>query len=163
MLVALILAISAPVLAGDDPSPDCVGGKVDRKLDIRRERQKLGMTETRWFGLALECYAIDHHSYPGPTKGVETVRFLVPALIPQYREYLPVTDTWGSDYLYWSDGIHYILISVSADRKPDVDYDAALGRPWEEAKKAICLQATHDPNADLVFMDGQHCRWFQTE
>src|SRR5882672_10714719 len=106
--IALVAAVSAyvAVFAGGEPPRECVGSKVEKQLDFRRMRQQLGMTETRWFGVALECYGDLHGAYPGPTSGMTSVAFLKSALIPTFREYFPLKDVWGNDFLYWSDTEH---------------------------------------------------------
>src|SRR5262245_52866462 len=87
----------------------------DRVVAIIKKRLEETTNETRAIAVVLEYYARDHkEAYPGPTTGVVTMEWLVRE-IPELEGF-PRTDVWGRDFLYWSDGRDYVVISGSADK-----------------------------------------------
>ena len=76
---------------------------------------------------------------------------------------LPRKDPWGEDYLYWSDGLDYLIVSTSRDKRPDLDYPAFIvardKRDW--LKSELCGGRSAQFDADLVWVDGGFCQWFR--
>lgn len=167
LLLLILIALPLAAVSNQEPKRKSTGNRDCQanpsRWDLAGERQKLVMSEQRRFGLAIECYAMDEHIYAGPSKGIEPLASLKSLLSPIYIETILTTDVWGSEYRYWSDGGHYAIISYGSDRSPDVDYDTLLLLPWDQAQSAICTGRSSDPAVDIVFADGNHCRWYEPE
>jgi hypothetical protein len=164
--VAILFSASSFLWATERPTANdsgCNAEPTDTRWDLAGERQKLIMQELRRVGVAIECYAFDERLYPGPSGGVTALDFLSAYLVPAYIGKLLTVDAWGSEYIYWSNGHHYAVVSYGSDRAPDVDYDAVFLQDWAKAKKAICLGTNTDSTGDIVWVDGNHCRWYETE
>lgn len=69
-------------------------------FSLKEARQKVSMSELLEISKSLECYSMDHGSYPPLTQGTIPVVQLKKFLEPDYIEHLPVIDPWGNDYLY---------------------------------------------------------------
>jgi hypothetical protein len=164
VLLAVALSVSSALSAESDLPGSC---PVDRetwsKKGFQTVRQRAVAQEIRGIAGAIECFGIEHGRYPSSASKVVPFETAIPELVPRYRSYLPATDAWGTALLYWSDGTHYLLVSLSAGAQRDRDYQHVLAEGWEKAKANLCLGPTDEPEADLVFTDGQFCRWLAQE
>lgn len=172
VILLVFLLMSLPLISfssAEDPkpsskyTPDCVGEVYDKLWNMAGDRQELTMREMRRLGIAIECYAIDEDMFPSPSDGLTTLDFLNDYLSPTYILEIYTEDTWGSEYLYWSDGYHYVFVSYGSDRTPDLDYESAFALSWDMIKQTICLGRNTDPEGDIVFTEGNHCRWYKLE
>ena len=160
---AVVLMVASAVTLtyrAADEYPDCT----TRSLLHRGEsavsgRQELTNMEVRKLAVAIECYGVAHEKYPGPTPGLVEITWLRDTCPESER--FPRVDVWGSPFQYWSDGYHYAIVSFSSDGEPDHDYDGVLSTSWEEAKQVICGGRTRDTAVDIVFVDGNHCQWYE--
>jgi hypothetical protein len=162
LVFIVLVGLVVPSTARDSDTV-CRGAASDLDSSLLGERQELVGNELGRVGHAIECYALDEHSYPGPSSGLRTFEYLTSFLSPTYVSTLLVTDVWGNEYLYWSDGVNYALISYGSDRAPDLDYSAALGERWEVAREEICKGESHDTASDIVFVNGNHCSWYRAK
>jgi len=109
------------------------------KIDYHRKAEA-AMHDLKQIGKGFEMYAADKKRYPTLPDG--SVAPLTDIFAPVYLHAVPVKDPWGNDY--WvvgaADGASYAVVSFGADGKRD---DA-----WARAE-------TTDPNADIVFSNGQ--------
>jgi len=119
-----------------------------------RRKQEVSMAEIRSIGTATEVFAVDNDVYPGPTAGVATVEVVRDQLEPVYIMKLPTIDAWGNPYLFWSDGGHYVIISLGSDGVEDVAYDAT-----DSPTSGLKGGAAGRYESDIVFSDGQFHQW----
>ncbi|MFL6248651.1 MAG: type II secretion system protein GspG [Thermoanaerobaculia bacterium] len=127
--IVLFAAITAFSAFGDD--------------DTILANQKVAMADIRTLATALEAYATDNNHYPDVTLDA-----LAQLLSPTYIMHVPMTDRWGTPFLYVGDGEdRYRFVSAGADGVFE-ESSRALG-PLQPEKSA-----TDDPNADIVFEDG---------
>ena len=71
-------------------------------FSLKEARQKVSMSELLEISRSLECYSLDHGSYPPLMHGTISVGQLKKFLEPDYIQQLPVIDPWGNEYLYSS-------------------------------------------------------------
>ena len=146
----------------DGPERDIVlaDGALSQRPEPKRSPGQVAMSEIRAIGTAIEAYAVDNRAYPGPTSGLTTIDAFVGALEPIYIRTLPRVDPWGHPFLVWSDGEHYAVISAGEDGVLDVDsFDSDNGGVPDSLEPA----GTADPDADIVFADGQFVKYPQGE
>jgi hypothetical protein len=72
---------------------------------------------------------------------------------------VPSRDPWCSDYLYWSNGTHYIIVSYSNDAASDFSYSGLAKQGFQQLKGSVCTGSSEALGADIVFADGMFCRW----
>jgi len=118
-----------------------------------RRRQEVTMADVRSIGTSTEAFAVDNDVYPGPTAGIATIEVVRDQLEPVYIRTLPTTDAWGNPYLFWSDGGHYVIISLGSDGVEDVAYDAT------DPTSGLKGGAARRYESDIVFSDGQFHQW----
>lgn len=116
---------------------------------IDRGKQKRTMADIRSSATAVEAYAVDNATYPGPTEDWVSADWLSDSLAPVYIRMLPVEDGWGRPILYWSNGESYLLVSPGRDGELERDWAA---EPAEE-------RTTSTFAADIVFGDGAFVQW----
>jgi hypothetical protein len=147
-----------PETRPDSPERDIVfaDGDFAQRPPPKVPATKQTMADLRSIGTAVESFAVDNERYPGPTTRVQTIDALASDLESTYIRALPRLDCWGHPYLVWSDTQSYFLISTGADGIPDRDYLEHGNTPAELAKDSA---ATSDPNADVVFANGQFTQW----
>ena len=117
--------------------------------DISKEEEakhpwKKTMADLRTIATALESRAIDTDVQEYPNVSFEELESL---LRPTYIREVPKTDSWGTPFLYLANGAHYRIISAGADKRFDWNarqFDAAASEPV----------LTDDPDADIIFQDG---------
>jgi hypothetical protein len=78
--------------------------------EVRRTREDL-----RSLSAAAEAYFSDHREYPK----AKTMEELKAQLSPQYLKTVPMTDAWGTPFMYRSSRGHYRFVSAGPDRKFD--------------------------------------------
>jgi hypothetical protein len=102
------------------------------------------MADLRSVGIAVEAYQLDRGAYPiPPGSGYQPVAFVRRHIEPTYIRSTPLMDAWGNTLLYWSDGVHYRVVSPGKDGTPD--------RPYDEVAPGT---TTTSLEADLVYGDG---------
>lgn len=108
--------------------------------EVLRLNQRETMASLRSIGKAIEMYSIDNYIYPK----VDSIEELLP-LITRYETELPTTDSWGNSF--WIDSSHaeYMIGSGGKDG----------GRVAIEEERG----ATTDPNAGIIFRNGQFTQW----
>jgi len=159
LLISSILV--GPSFAQALPGSCPVDRKTLSKHSYQAIRQRAIVGEMRGIAEAIECFGAEHHGYPAPTASLIPLSQVQTDLVPRYQLFIPTSDAWGSDYLFWSNGVHYVLISTSGDVAQDRDYGSLLGGEWSHAKASICRGVTDNPEQDLVFVDGQFCSWLR--
>ncbi len=90
---------------------------------IEKGRQKRTMADMRTISIALETYNIDLSIYPSNGLSMEQLR---DALEPFSARVIPLTDGWGSNFQYSSDGrSNYTLESYGRDGRDgdNISYD----------------------------------------
>jgi hypothetical protein len=109
--------------------------------------------------VAVEAYAVDHQAYPvlGP-EPASTGR-LATFLVPTYLPAVPTKDPWCSDYLFWSNGTDYVIVSYSSDAASDLSYSQLAKQGYQLFKAGVCTGSSDAAGADIVFADGMFCRW----
>ena len=112
------------------------------KEDAAKRPWKATMSDMRTIATALEARATDVDGYPNVTFAM-----LEELLAPTYIQDVPKVDSWGTPFLYISDGVHYRFVSAGADRH------------FEWSSRQIDLTETEpasttDLDADIVFQDG---------
>lgn len=78
--------------------------------EVRRTREDL-----RSLAAAAEAYFSDHRAYPK----AKTMEELKAQLSPGYLKTVPMTDAWGTPFMYRSSRGHYRFVSAGPDRKFD--------------------------------------------
>lgn len=120
LVLAAALAPGCVVVHVSEP------GQVDRVFtDVEMMRQ--AVAEIRILATAFEAFAVDQNLYPVPAtvRGDERRVADLPfwdvhelsEILKIYSRSLPKRDPWGTPYLFWSDGKHYMLICLGADRE----------------------------------------------
>jgi hypothetical protein len=61
----------------------------------------------------------------------------------------------GQEFLYWSDGGSYVIVSGGADGRLDRSYQP----PDEETSSIGDGGAQEDPAADVIFWNGSFVQW----
>lgn len=116
------------------------------KEEDARHPWKGTMADMRSIATALEARATDlsenEDAYP-------TVAFdeLESLLVPTYLYGITKADSWGTAFLYISDGTSYRIVSAGADKRFDWNaksLDASATEPV----------LTDDPDKDIIFQDG---------
>ncbi len=110
--------------------------------EARKHPWKQTMSDMRSLATAVEARATDENSYPNT--GFEQLESLI---LPTYIRTVPKVDSWGTPYLYISDGEHYRFVSAGADRR------------FEWSSRHIDLTITESKltdslDADIIFQDG---------
>jgi len=132
-----------------------VGREVVNNPQTPRDRRKRAMADLRAIGTAVETYAIDNDHYPGQPQGLLDLSNVESDLEPLYIRTVPMKDPWGNDYLYWSNEVGYVLVSMGADSHLDRSYRVEAGSL--SAMKFV--GEFDDPQTDIVFADGQFVQW----
>jgi hypothetical protein len=147
-----------PGTAPDVPERDIIfsDGEFLQRPHPKAPPTKQAMADLRSIGTAIESFAVDNDSYPGPTKGLQPIDVLASDLEPIYIRSLPRLDGWGHPYLVWSDSKTYLVVCGGADGVLDVDYRAPQDPVAGLAKDP---SVTAGPDADIVFANGQFVRW----
>jgi hypothetical protein len=115
-------------------------------------RRRQSMADLRSIGTAIESYAIDHNAYPGPIGAVGTIALVEEDLEPIYIRTLPHLDGWGREFLVYSDGTCYYLVSAGGEGLFDREYPS-------DCAGDLGSGATTDPAADIIFANGQFVQW----
>ena len=71
--------------------------------------------DLRSLSTSAEAYFTDHGEYPQ----AKTMEELKAQLSPQYLKTVPMTDAWGTPFMYRSSRGHYRFVSAGPDRKFD--------------------------------------------
>lgn len=104
----------------------------------------------RILAAVLETEAAEAHPFPGPTEGLVPAASLRTHIGPRHQSHLgSALDAWGNPLLYWSDGRHYLLLSLGSDGEPQFDYSGAI--PFAEVPRA---STGTDPTNDLLVVNG---------
>jgi len=105
--------------------------------------QKEAMADLRTLAISIEAFATDNNHYPDVT--LDELQGL---LSPVYVKTMPMSDRWGTPFLYVGDGHdRYRFVSAGADRRFE-ESSRILGASQPETR------ATDDPAADIIFEDG---------
>jgi general secretion pathway protein G len=130
-----------------------VGERVENGPRTLLSRQRRTLADMRSIATAVESFAIDNDVYPLQGGGLRTLDGSRPDVEPLYIRTLPLEDGWGNPYLYWSDSLTYVLVSAGAD--------GVFEPRWRELAPLEAIQPgpTKDPNADVVFANGQFVEW----
>jgi hypothetical protein len=125
-----------------------------------QDRQILSASDLQTIAIAVMSYSIDNNTYPVVTGGAAGVQALQPLLEPLYVRALPLFDAWGHGYFYWSNGKNFLVYSTGGDTE-DYSYSALLRDAEEPADSlaTICSGASRQPGADVIFANGEPCRW----
>jgi hypothetical protein len=115
-------------------------------------KERRTMADLRSIGTAVESFSVDHDLFPGPTGELSDARVIEAQLEPIYIRTMPESDAWGRPLLYWSDTSFYYIVSTGADGLLDMEYPTRM--PAE-----LGLGATTEPEADIVFANGQFVQW----
>ena len=155
-LAAASVVLLASPGAHASSAPETPAGKI---ASLDADRRVITNKEIWLVAAALEAYAVDHNAYPvlGP-EPVSTSR-LAGFLAPTYLPAVPAKDPWCSDYLYWSSGTDYIIVSYSSDAASDFSYSQLAKQGYQRFKAAVCTGSSEAAGADIVFADGMFCRW----
>jgi type II secretory pathway pseudopilin PulG len=142
----------------DAPERDIIfaDGVFVQRPQPKASSAKQAMTDLRSIGTAIESFAVDNNTYPGPTPDWVTLGAIATDLEPTYIRSLPRVDGWGHPYLFWSNGKKYAVVSVGADGILDQEYLEAGEATSPFGGNPV---ATPDPNGDIVFADGQFVRY----
>lgn len=119
------------------------------------EAARRTMGYMRSLATAVEAYAVDFDRYPpsgssdgtiAAGRGARMDRTLAGYVSPTYIRRAPLSDGWNSWFIYECDaeGSHYQFQSAGKDGL--LQTSQAIG-------------ATTDPNADLIYRDGQFVQW----
>lgn len=100
------------------------------------------MSDLRTLAVAVEARATDTEEFPK----VSTLDELAPLITPTYLAEMPGPDSWGTHYLYVSDGKHYRFVSAGADKR--FDWNARQLDPNAQPRAMESL------DADIIFQDG---------
>jgi type II secretory pathway pseudopilin PulG len=85
---------------------------------MNRGKQKRTMSSLRQIGVAIDEYHENYKSYPVGSK--TTLSEIQTELARAHIYNLPLQDSWGGDFLYFSDGNgFYTIISTGKDRTLD--------------------------------------------
>lgn len=105
------------------------------------------MADMRSLATACEAYATDTNEYP-------KVSFeeLEKVLAPTYIRELPKVDSWGTQFLYVSDGRSYRFVSAGADKR--FEWGARQLQP--PAAEPILSESL---DGDIVFQDGNFVQY----
>jgi len=108
LLVLLLQAVTA--LAGDTP-------KYEPKVVDQWYLAVHTIADAKSIRTAIEAYAIDHNRYPA-AKSMDELR---PLIEPVYIRTAPMTDAWGTPFIYRgsADGRSFTIASAGSDRKFD--------------------------------------------
>ena len=109
----------------------------------QRRCVKESMGSIRTVATAMESYSIDHAGYP-TVDGAGALRSLRALLVPTYVKELPTRDGWDHRLVVKSGPVHYTIMSLGADGRPDED--APVSR--------LPGGFTTDWRGDIVFEDG---------
>ncbi len=119
----------------------------------QRRKQKISMGDLRSIGTAVESYAVDYNRYPasaaslppGPYPSRPIHPSMVSSLEPTYIRKLPLSDGWGSSFLYRTTpkNDNYVIVSTGSDGIPG----------------PFTLGSTTSFNADMVFSNGQFVQY----
>jgi hypothetical protein len=130
-------------------------GEFIRRPHAPESADKRALSDVRAIGTAIESFAVDNETYPGPTSGLQPIDAVAGQLEPIYIRTLPRVDPWGQPYRVCSDGEAYVIVSSGLNRTLEADYEVASGLVSEiAAPRARTVQAD-----DIVFVDGQFARW----
>lgn len=116
-----------------------------RNEDEQKHPWKKTMGDLRTLATCVEAYATDTNEYPK----VSTLKELQPILQPTYVRTMPLTDAWGTEYVYVSDGTHYRFASAGADKH--FEWRAKQLETMPEGSEPRFVD---DDDADLIYQDG---------
>ena len=103
----------------------------------------------RVIAAVLDTHAIEH-PYPAPAAGLVPVSSVLGPLGTRVRGLdASMRDGWSGALLYWSDGRHYLVLSLGADGTKEFAYDGVP--PWANIPKGW---AGSDSTNDLLLVDG---------
>jgi hypothetical protein len=124
------------------------------------DRELLTVRDVRDLAKAISAYSIDNNTYPVLTGGTAGVGDLRPVLEPHYIRTVPLTDAWDHPYIYWSDGESFLIFSAGSDGE-DLSYGSVLDQAPKpaEALASLCTGPSDRDGADIVFANGEPCRW----
>lgn len=105
------------------------------------------MSDLRTLAVAVEARATDTEDYPK----VMTLEELEKLITPTYIRDMPEADSWGTPYLYVSDGISYRFVSAGADKR--FEWTARQLDPTAQPRAMESL------DADIIFQDGQFIQY----
>lgn len=104
----------------------------------------------RILAAVLDTEAAEARPFPGPTAGLVPAASLRVHIDPRHRRFLgSARDAWGHALLYWSDGRHYMLLSLGSDGEPQFDYSGEI--PFALIPRA---STGTDPTNDLLVVNG---------
>jgi hypothetical protein len=143
--------------AGSDSTNDLliVDGVVYRGPASQSELLRRSMADLRTIGTACESYAVDNNIYPGPVEPIDSVTSIEADVEPIYIRVIPKVDPWGNPYLFWSDSLHYALVSYGPDGIPDYPYAEWGLTEFQELRTG----PTTGFGQDLVFFTGAFAQW----
>lgn len=129
--ILVVLAIIATLAA-------LVGPSVFR--NVGDSRTQAARSQLELFGLALEQYRLDNHSYPATDQGLAALRLMpVTGELPRnwrgpYLRRVVPNDPWGNPYTYLAPGREnpdtYDLYSLGRDGRPGGEGEDADVTSW---------------------------------
>jgi hypothetical protein len=99
-------------------------------IETPTEKVKRAITDMRSIATAIQAFATDMNLFPEMSSnapftldGIRLCRALdmAPQLAPDYIQFYPAWDPWGSPYLYWSapGKNHFVVLCMGADGRVD--------------------------------------------
>jgi prepilin-type N-terminal cleavage/methylation domain-containing protein len=141
-----------------------------------KTRDAKRMSDLRTVALALDGYYSDHHAYPSTSSqwqglcsdfaGVHTTsgaNAYIPSITPLYMQVLPsdpnatlpCATSYGSTYLYTSNGADYMLLAYGTVEN-FTQTDNPMPRPAFNAATAPCGATTYE-NDFAIYSAGAQC------
>jgi len=105
------------------PSPSRPAGQAASGISTEEEQ---ALRDLRNLSTALDCFREDSQPYPVRETLVPVEDRLLHDLYERYGPDLPLGDTWGNPYRYWSDGEVFLIASMGADRVPAAQFEGYL-------------------------------------
>jgi type II secretory pathway pseudopilin PulG len=141
-----------------DPEQDIIlvcGGVWQGPVVGDRVHGRFTMANLRSIGTAIESYSIDNSIYPGFSSSLVDVQALEPYLTPIYIRTLPLEDSWGYSFQYWSDRHAYTVISVGSDGLADAPYEQWSAEDFASHAGGEVME----PRLDILFTRGRFTQW----
>jgi hypothetical protein len=114
-----------------------------QKEQAQKHPERIAMADIRTIATVVEARATDEDDYPNVD--LNALRGLVE---PTYVKKLPLTDPWGTPYVYVGNGKQYRIASAGSDKR--FEWNARQFEPNE-----VPARLTDGLDADIVFQDGR--------
>ena len=147
VLVVSALVVSAILIPGCGPPSD-------------RSRRKRAIADIKVVSDALQVYRA-RTEYPKSNRQLRPISFLDASLTPSPLRILPSRDGWGRDYGYWSDGEHFVLLSLGS-HPAAATFFLDLLNSYRFDGKTVCSAARGYASNVWVVVDGEPCEELQS-